>query len=366
MRILFVIFSLAAGGAERVASTLANHWVVADKEVTLVTLDLQSNDFYPLDSRVKRIALGLNRASSNWLEFFGNNFQRIRHLRALIRSSRPDVVVSFVDLTNILVLFATLGSRMPVIVSERVDPRELPIGTVATMLRRLIYRRARMLVVQTQSVGLWARQVVKDCAIRVIPNPVNSYFFNTPESRSRSEGRPTVLAMGRLEPQKGFDLLLTAFAQCARKHSDWILRIIGDGTERKRLRMLACKLGITSRVTFDGVIRETANAFRSAEIFVLSSRYEGFPNVLLEAMAFGLPVISADCPSGPREIIRSEVDGILVPVNDVDALAKAMDRLMGAEGERKLLGARAMEVRDRFSLARVGAMWQAVLDEAIR
>jgi glycosyltransferase involved in cell wall biosynthesis len=168
-----------------------------------------------------------------------------------------------------------------------------------------------------------------------------------------------------MDVQKGFDLLLAAFAQCASKHDDWHLRIIGEGTERHRLQKLADSLGIAHRVRLDPVIKEPHSAFMDADLFILSSRYEGFPNVLLEAMACGLPVISFDCPAGPGEIIRNGIDGLLVPPNNVGALANAMDWLMGAELERRLFAMRATEVTERFSLARVADMWRHLLEDAV-
>jgi glycosyltransferase involved in cell wall biosynthesis len=163
--------------------------------------------------------------------------------------------------------------------------------------------------------------------------------------------------MGRMDNSKGFDLLLHAFAECARKHPDWTLRIIGEGPDRAQLRMLVHRLDLESLVRLDTIVADPASAFMSADLFVLSSRFEGFPNVLLEAMACGLPVISFDCPSGPGEIIRDGVDGILVPPND---------RLMGAENERKRLAACAIQVTERFSLSKVVGMWREVLDAALR
>lgn len=364
MHILFVIFSLSAGGAERVASTLINYWVGISYRVTLVTLDCAGNDFYPLDHRVQRVGLGLNQASGDWLEFIVNNTRRIRILRTTIRSYSPDVIVSFLDTTNVLVLSAAIGLGVPVVVSERIDPRKRPIGTIVRGLRRLLYKNARAVVVQTEDVAHWARRIVRSRAVYVIPNPVQIPPRKHDTERS-TDGVHTSLAIGRMDVQKGFDLLLAAFAQCAAKHDDWNLRIIGEGAERDRLQDLADRLGISHRVRLDPVIREPTSAFMGADLFILSSRYEGFPNVLLEAMAFGLPVISFDCPSGPGEIIRDGVDGLLVPPNDIGALANAMDWLMGAERERRQLATRATEVTERFSLARIADMWCHVLEEAV-
>ena len=365
MRIAFAIYSLAAGGAERVASTMINHWVSAGEQVTLVTFDSVEKDFYRIDAKVKRIALGLTSESKNRREFVGNNLRRVKSLRAFFRNSEFDVVVSFIDRGNVLVLLATLGLGVPVIVSERNDPRKHAVGSVTAGLRRLLYPHARAVVVQTQGIGQWARRIVRKEAIYVIPNPISKQFLDSHGSNGTS-AHHTVVAMGRMEPQKGFDRLLMAFAKCAEKHPEWTLRIVGEGTERPRLHALAVKLGLESRVRLDTITKEPEQVLRDSDLFVLSSRYEGFPNVLLEAMACGLPVISFDCPSGAREMIRNGIDGVLVPPDDIEALAKAMDSLMGAQQERQRLAERAVEVSERFGLPRVMAMWSEVLEQAIR
>lgn len=365
MRIAFVIYSLSAGGAERVASTLINYWVDAGEQVTLVTLDSVEKDFYQIDARVKRIPLGLTRESKNWQEFIGNNLRRVQSLRALFRNSEFDVVVSFLDKTNVLVLLATLGLGVPVIVSEHTDPRKYPVGRITSGLRRVLYPSARAVVVLTAGTSQWAQQIVRKESIYVIPNPIGKQFLVNHGSNA-SSAHHTVVAMGRMGPEKGFDRLLTAFAKCAEGHPKWTLRIIGEGAERGHLQALAVDLKLESRIKLDTVTKEPEKVLRDSDLFVLSSHYEGFPMVLLEAMACGLPVISFDCLSGPREMIRDGIDGVLVPPDDVEALAKAMDRLMSAPQERKRLSSRASEVRERFGLPRVMAMWSEVLGKAAR
>jgi glycosyltransferase involved in cell wall biosynthesis len=171
--------------------------------------------------------------------------------------------------------------------------------------------------------------------------------------------KKTIVAMGRMRHQKGFDLLLKAFASCS--NPEWRLVIFGEGQERKGFELLIRELGLEGKVFMPGVVKDSMSLLKQADLFVMSSRFEGFPNALLEAMACGLPVISFDCPSGPGEIIRNGVDGLLVAPEDVNAMADAMKRLMADGEERKRLGTRAIEVLDRFGIEKVMKKWEELL-----
>jgi len=367
LQISLVISSLASGGAEKVMATMANYWATSNNSVTLITLSPRNTDFYQLHPQVKRVSLNLVDVSPDLCSAVSNNLRRVKRLREEIRRDTPDVVISFMDTTNVLTLLATVGSPTPAVVSERIDPRYHRINWIWAALRRLLYHRARAVVVQSEDVRGWAESVNHKNGVWVIPNPLNGAQCEAESKSDRSvsalpQGR-LVVAMGRLVPQKGFDLLIQAFARCARKAHNWSLVILGDGEESGRLKTLAVELGIGARVSLAGRVAQPLAILRRAHLFTLSSRYEGFPNALLEAMACGLPVISFDCPSGPREIVRDGIDGVLVPPSNVAELAAAMERLMLDDEERRRLGLRAQEVTQRFGLERIMGIWNVLLDQ---
>lgn len=361
-RVALFTASLGAGGAERVLSHMARHWAAQGVDVAFVTLEGGYGDFFPLSPSVHRVALGLARPSRTLGERLFRNLARVRALRSEFLRLAPDVVISFIDQCNVLALAATLGLSVPVIVSERTDPRHHSLGLVWSGLRRALYRRAAAVVVQTDSVAGWARAFLPTEKVRVIPNPVLSADLR-PRS-PRGGARKALLAMGRLGPEKGFDLLLQAFADCAPVHPEWDLLLAGNGPERPSLEALARELGLQARVSFLGAVA-AEGFFESGHLFVLPSRFEGFPNALLEAMAAGLPVIAFDCPSGPREILGGGEDGILVPPQDVRGLAAAMGRAMGSEALRTQLGARAVRVRARYGVEAVIRQWEELIDACL-
>ena len=174
---------------------------------------------------------------------------------------------------------------------------------------------------------------------------------------------PVIVAAGRLNNQKGFDLLIPAFAAVARAHPQWQLRIYGSGQQRPLLRRLIAEHELHENVFLMGPTRRLGDAFAAASTFVLSSRFEGFGMVLAEAMSKGLAVISFDCPRGPGEIVAHGEDGLLVPAEDVEGLTRAMLELVENPGERRRLGAAALQSARRYELPAIAQRWDALLRE---
>ena len=361
MRVTLVITNLDSGGAERVISIIANHWAEKGWPVTLLTFDDGSiPPFYDLDSRIRLIPLDIYQASSNPAAAIVNNLKRIAVLRRAVRDSEPDMVISFTSFVNILVLFATRGLGVPVVASERNDPLTSPIRSVWAWLRRWTYTFEAQIIVQTDR--------AKDCfspalqaKTTVIPNPITPLQFSGTTSPELTLDKPSIIAMGRFYPQKGFDLLLRAFAELKDQYPDWTVTILGDGPLRPNLEALRDALRLEDRVHLPGRVKHPHRVLMQADLFVLSSRSEGWPMALAEAMSCGLPVIATDCRCGPREMIQDGVDGVLVPPEDVEGLATAMDQLMSDESERKRLASCAVEINERYRLDKVMGMWDRLL-----
>jgi glycosyltransferase involved in cell wall biosynthesis len=347
-------------------SLLASAWAEKGNRVTLLTFEHGDPPAYPLHASVRLKNLGLLHDSSTLWQGFRKNISRIRQLRRAISESQPEIVISFIDRVNILTLLATRRMGVPVVVSERIDPSLYEIGAVWSAMRRLTYPLANALICQTGSTLQRFENIAKVNG-RIIPNPVPrpSGCARPPGVHQRLSSGHTVVAVGRLVPQKGYDLLLDAFARVAGRHADWSLKVLGRGPLRPQLEAQALALKLAERVQFLGEVADPFPILCSADLFVLPSRFEGFPGALCEAMACGLPVISFDCPSGPSDIVRHGLDGILVPPGDTGALAVSLDSLMGDPQERQRLGTRAPEVVTRFSLERILVLWQALFEDLL-
>jgi GalNAc-alpha-(1->4)-GalNAc-alpha-(1->3)-diNAcBac-PP-undecaprenol alpha-1,4-N-acetyl-D-galactosaminyltransferase len=355
---------MGGGGSERVAAHLANAWAERGDSVTLViSFSGRAESFYPLSQRVR--VLHLSDLAGRTGRGVRTYWSRFWSLRGLIRSAKFDVIVSFLPHVNIAVLIAALGLPVRVIVSERTYPPMSPLAQPWRTLRRLVYPSAHTVAVQTQESLSWLHDAIPYARGAVIPNPAIYPL---------ADGQPTVqpqnvfpatrnllLSVGRMNRGKQFDLLLQAFASIAPKYPGWDLAILGDGPERANLDSLIEKLDLRGRVTMPGQAGNVGAWYERADLYVLSSRFEGFPNSLAEAMAYGCAAVSYDCKTGPREIIRHEHNGLLVTeVGDVPALAAALDRLIGNERERNRMSVHALEVRERFSMPRVLSLWDGL------
>ncbi|MEI6985419.1 MAG: glycosyltransferase family 4 protein [Rhodospirillaceae bacterium] len=360
-RLALIIAGMGPGGAERVMSNLANAWAARSDHVSLITLaPPEPPPFFPLHPAIEYRPLGLMARSAGRVEALRANLYRLVRLRRAIAAARPDAVLSFGTEMNVLTVLATLGLGLLVVVSERADPRHYPYGRSWRLLRRVTYPLADWVVVQTKTVAALfggGRRVV------IIPNPLPTMMDapTQPPTTRPLATRPCIIAAGRMTAQKGFDLLLEAFSRVAADHPTWSLIILGDGEQRAALTNRANAPDLAGRVLLPGVVDDPAAVMRGADLFMLPSRFEGFPNVLCEAMACGLPVIAADCDSGPRDIVTDGVDGLLIPPDDIDALAAALDRLLADAALREKLAAAAPALSVRLALPAILARWDALL-----
>ena len=368
MRLLFFIHSLSGGGAERVTVNLANHWAAKGWQITIVTLAPLSLDFYKLDPAVERIALELAGESRNVLAGLWKNLQRVRALRQVLRQVQPDIALALMSTANVILALATRGlANVCAIGAERIHPPQLPLGAQWEALRRSTYGQLAAVVALTQESAEWLRMHTRAQRVPIIPNmalwPLAVQAPRLIPETVRVADRYILLAVGRLDKEKGFDWLLEAFTALARKYYDWTLVILGEGPERRALETQVQAARLDGRVFLPGRAGNVGEWYERADLYVMSSRFEGFPNTLAEAMAHGLPAVSFDCDTGPRDIIRPEVDGLLVPPGNVDALTAALDRLMGDAALRAQFAARAVEVRERFSMERIAGMWEELFVE---
>ena len=367
MKILFFIHSLAAGGAERVTVNLSDHWVCQGWDVTVATLAGEEDDFYVLDPRVVRVPLNMAGPSRGMLAALFNNLRSIVAVRRLLKKTKPDVAFGVMTTSNLHLAIAGIGLHGIRVGTEHIHPPRMRLGRIWEWLRRHGYGCLDAVVALTKRTETWLVEETKARLVRVIPNPVPWPLPSGSPVRDPAElnamGRCKLIAVGRLVDQKGFDLLISAFARIADNVPLWDLVIVGDGANKQALKMQLDAMGLRERIHLAGRVGNVQDWYEGAGLYVMSSRLEGFPNTLIEAMACGLPAVSFDCETGPADIIRDGIDGILVPPGDIDALAAALQKLMLDEPSRSAMSERAKEIRHRLSLERVTADWQALFDE---
>ncbi len=355
-RVLLVSASLEGGGAERQLAELANYWAARQVPVTFVTwTGADVGDFYRLHPSVHRVHLNMVCDARGLFRRVTFNVRRIRSLRRVLRTVKPTAVLSFLTETNVLTILASLGLRTRLVISERANPAfDTTVPRFWSVLRKALYSRSYAVVAQTNAAAEW---IARNCGARtsVIPNVLRAL------PTAERERESLIVAVGRLAHQKGFDLLVRAFSQVAADFPGWSVAILGEGQERSSLLQLCSELGVSDRVVLAGQVADVDSWLARAAVVVQPSRFEGFPNALLEAMGMGTAVISADCPSGPSDLIENGINGRLVPMEDVEALAAALRQLLSSADVRARFGREAARVRERFHEDRIMPQWNQCL-----
>ena len=362
MHLLISIYSLTSGGAERVTANLANYWAEKGWRITLVTMIGDAPDFYELHPAIQRIALSHPSGSHTPLNTIKRNYRRIKTLRNILKQQQPEVALAMMIDANVLLAMAAKGLGITVIGSEHNHPPMLPVGSVREWLRRHTYGHLDAVTALTTESADWLKKQTNAKDVPIIANAVTYPIpSHSPKVRPDwSSNRFNLIAVGRLVPQKGFERLLSAFTELVAQFPDWHLTILGEGAERDALEKRRSALDLEQCVSLPGAVGNLGDWYAAADLYVMTSLSEGFGNTLCEAMAYGLPVVSVDCDTGPRNIIRHEVDGLLVPQNNQGALVEALATLMSDKTLRQQYATRAIEIRERLSMEKIAGMWEQV------
>ena len=363
--VAFYLPSLDAGGIERVVLNLLLHLDRARFRPVLILQRKEGLLLQQVPADVEVRTLGGARA-----------LIAAPHLASQLRDCGARVVYSGTNAANIPAILASelLRRRVAAVASEHTPPSiflaEAKWGVVRLAAMRAMYPRAATIAVPLAEVGEDLRRILRRPAlsISVLPNPVfDDAIFSLKEDAPEialPEGKvPLLVSSGRLVKAKGFDILLEAFALLKPSPRPPTLILLGEGPERQELESLAGSLGVADRVRFAGNVRNPFAILSRAFAMVLSSRREGFGNVLVEAMACGVPVVASDCPFGPRAILRGGQVGVLVPPENPGALASGIERLLGDPGLAAELSARGRDAASEYSVERTVPRFESLFEE---
>lgn len=350
--ISFVTSTLNSGGSERVISLLANALQERGHVVEIINLN-RHDVFYPILPEVKLVFAEEECGST----FIG---KKMLWLRSYVKKHRPDVVIPFMTDVECVTLASLMGVRIPVISSERYDPRASDF--VYKTIRWMFLRLTTHLVVQTEDIkSCYSKSLQKRTS--VIYNPVRndifpSSFLPPPSSHKR------IISVGRLAPQKNFPMLIQAFADIKDEFPDWQLLILGEGPERQSLQLAIDNLQLTDRVLMPGRSEHVIDELRRSKLFCMSTNAEGMSNALIEAMCVGLPVVSTDV-CGAKELLQNPDSGIIVPVGDTETLTQALRSLMSNEPLMKEMSERNMAKAEMFKQERIVDQWEVLINRII-
>ena len=355
-KIAFLIPCLSPGGAERVVVTLANKF--ANKFKVFLIVINKTESVYNIHKEVNIIYLqDKYTPSTSLIEAIKSNVIYVKKIIKIAKNNQIDILIGFTTSVNILTVISSILLNKPNLISERNNPEVYVPGTFWRVLRNFWYPFTNGLIVQTEFIKGFYKNIIHESKIKIIPNPIDEIMVSL--RKDYSERDNVILTVGRLDANKNQRLLIEAFANL--NVGNWKLIIAGDGDLREEYEELTASLGIADKVDFVGNVNKISDFYNKAKIFVFTSQSEGFPNALLEAMSFGLPCISSDCPSGPSEIIKNNESGYLIEVNNREQLE---DRLISLINNPKIcmeFSAKAIKSTEKFMIQKIYKQWKTLI-----
>lgn len=360
-KIAFHLNCLEQGGAERVVTNLAGQFAAEGYEVLIATEWFGENEFQ-IDGRIRRVHVGLTEADKQKSRPV-QIVRRVTHLRRFLKEEKPDILIAFAQKANYRALMASLGSKLPVIISIRTDP----VGHYDSLADKiqipLLFPRAAGCVFQTEGQRAFFSKGIQRRS-RIILNPINDKYIGVPEPEKRTK---TVVQSGRLVDFKNQLMLIRAFVRVHEKHPEYDLKIYGgdslDGT-KELLENLIAEKKAEGYVSLMGPSDQLEKVLTDAAVYAFSSDWEGLPNALLEAMALGLPVVATDCPcGGPRTVIQDGVNGLLIPIKDEEALYRGICRLIEDPDYAEQLGRNARKIAETANGKAIFEQWRDYIEE---
>ncbi|MFR1517251.1 MAG: glycosyltransferase [Clostridia bacterium] len=350
MKIMISNATLVCGGAERVIANLSNELVRQGHEVEIL-LYYDRPVWFSLDTRIKITVDEKNIGKVNFLK-------HILWRRKYIKKIHPDVMLSFLATFNMVNIIAMTGLRIPLIVADRSDPTHIPANKCIRKLRDFLYRFADTIVLQSKKNQRYFSNAVQRKSA-VIYNPVDVGHYRG--SAVHYPKQKKIVYVGRMIRKKNPMLLLEAFYMLAEEFPDYKLVFYGDGDLRGEIREKALEYGLEKRVEIPGAIKDIFENICDAELYVLTSDYEGMPNALMEAMCLGLPVISTKV-SGATDVIEDGKNGLLVDSGDTEALANAMRKMLSDHMFRSSTAKAAAQLAEQLEIGKITEEWMKVID----
>lgn len=344
MKILFLVQHLLSGGAERTVSYLSSY--LAENCFDVHVLSISNEVFYDLNDKVNFKSLNIPSGFKNNIERVYRIILRFVKTHKYIKHNNYDIIVCILPDVAKYLFNAKKQYGFKLITSERNNP-EIVKDKNKIKLKNKIFTQSDGIIFQTQRAMDYYPEHIREKGI-VIHNAIgNEYAYNCP---TVSERKKKITAIGRLTEQKDYPTLFTAFQTVVKKYPEYTLEIFGDGPDRAKLEAFAEKLGINKNVIFMGTHKDAIVRAADSACYVMSSKFEGMPNALMEAMAVGLPCISTDCPNGPAELITSGENGLLVPVGDVQALSEAIFKIIEDRDFAESCGTNARKILDTHNI----------------